>query len=460
MARKNKSNKPGKPRNSRGGRSRSRKKQDGQARPNTNKGKNQPKDNTFDIQMFAMANGGFALGSHKGRTTFIPYTVPGETVRARVTEQKGRVDFAEGVELVEASADRVFPQCPHFGPGQCWGCQWQHIDYRAQLLLKQDVMADQLYRVGNFEDLVVERALRSVVPSPQQWRYSHNIVMVRDKEGNFGHFRIDGRTVESINECHILHPDLEALFDIIDVDYEDLERMQLWRGSDGKTMITLEMSSDTAPQLTADLPTSVNIVLPDNEPANLVGESSVYYEVGGRLFRVTVGGTFRANVPQIENLIASMLDMLELSDNDSVLDLYAGVGIFSAFLAHRAGLVTLVESYPPVVTDAEENLADFENVDIVEGNVEDVLKVLVEAEEVYDAAVLDPPSSGLSRDAKEVLLALNIPKLVYISSDPATLARDARQLVDRGGYELVRVQPLDFAPQTYYIDSIALLVKK
>ncbi|GAB5494399.1 MAG: TRAM domain-containing protein [Phototrophicaceae bacterium] len=456
MAGKKKSNKPGKPRKKRNDRPRGRK---GKGAQNNRGQSAKNSGETFEIQMQAMANGGFALGSNNRRTTFIPYTIPGETVKAKVVNQRGSVDFADGISLVEASADRVYPRCPHFGPGKCWGCQWQHIDYQAQLLLKQDVLADQLYRVGKFEDLIVERALKPVIPSPQQWDYNSNVTMVRDKTGRFGYYQIDGRKVEAIDECHVLHPELQQLFTMIDIDFDDLVRMQLWVGSDNETMIVLEMSSDNAPQLTADFPTSVNIVLPDNEPANLVGDSMIFYEVAERFFRVTVGGTFRANVPQIQNLIGTILKMLELSDKDSVLDLYAGVGIFSAFMAHRAGLVTLVESYPPTATDAEENLKDFDNVDIIEGSVEDILDLLADSNEIYEAAVLDPPSSGLSKEAIAGIVKLNIPKLVYISSDPATFARDTRKLVDKG-YELRTVQPIDFAPQTYYLDTVALLVKE
>lgn len=460
MARKKRSNKPGKPNKKRDNRPRGRRGKGGKNNRNNNKRQSsQDSGDTFEVKLKAMANGGFALGTNKRRTTFVPYTIPGETVRAKLVNQQKNVDFAEGVELIDASADRVFPQCPHFGQGQCWSCQWQHIDYQAQLLLKQDVLADQLYRIGKFEDLIVERALKPVIPAPQQWAYNYNVTMLRDKTGKFGYARIDGRTVQVVDECHVLHPELQQLFAMIDIDFADVKRMQLWVGSDNKTMIILEMTSENAPQLTADFPTSVNIVLPDNEPVNLVGESVVFYEVAERLFRVTVGGSFRANVAQIQNLIGTILDMLKLSDRDSVLDLYAGVGIFSAFLAPRAGLVTLVESYPPTATDAEENLKDFDNVDIIEGSVENVLESLIEAGEIYEAAVLDPPGSGLSKATIDGLVKLNIPKLVYVSSDPASLSRDARQFAKQG-YELRRVQPIDFAPQTYYLETVALLVKE
>jgi 23S rRNA (uracil1939-C5)-methyltransferase len=147
-----------------------------------------------------------------------------------------------------------------------------------------------------------------------------------------------------------------------------------------------------------------------------------------------------------------VMSALSLSGNEAVLDLYGGVGLFSAFIAPHAGLVTLIESYPPAVTDAESNLEEFEHVDLIEGAVEDVLPGL---EDSYDAAVLDPPAEGLSVEVIDILAELRIPRLVYVSSDPATLARDAQRLSQKG-YTLRGVQPIDFAPQTYYIDSVAV----
>jgi 23S rRNA (uracil1939-C5)-methyltransferase len=138
-----------------------------------------------------------------------------------------------------------------------------------------------------------------------------------------------------------------------------------------------------------------------------------------------------------------------------VLDLYAGVGLFGAFVAQNAALVTLVESYPPAATDADENLGDLDNVDIIEGTVEEALDNL---DERYDAALLDPPHTGLSIETVDALAELAIPRLVYVSGDPATLARDTKRLAKQG-YRLERVQPLDLAPQTYYIDTAALFVR-
>ncbi len=406
-------------------------------------------DDRFELELTAMAHGGRALGRHDKRTIFVPYTIPGERIEARIIEDKGRVAFAEGLTLLEASADRVYPRCPHFGPGRCGQCQWQHIDYTAQLLLKQDVLADQMARIGGFEDTDV----RPVIASPEIWGYNYHMSLRAGENGQPGFPTLDDERIILIDECHILHPDLLALYQSLDLQFEGLRRLRFQLGTDGHAMLILSMADDNAPELLTDMPVSVNMLLSDNEPMNLIGESHSRYTLSGRDFRVTAGSDFRANVAQIPALVDLVLAGLEGAA--SVLDLYGGVGLFSAFAAAQADLVTLVESYPPAVTDADTNLADFEHVDLIEGRVEDLLP---ELESGYEAAILDPPGAGLSIEAIDSLVEQNIPRLVYVSSDPATLARDAKRLV-RQGYTLGTISPIDFSPQTYYIDSVAIFTR-
>jgi 23S rRNA (uracil1939-C5)-methyltransferase len=229
-------------------------------------------------------------------------------------------------------------------------------------------------------------------------------------------------------------------------------------GSDGATMLNMTLDDEDAPELSADFATSVNIILPDNEPVNLVGDSHITYRVGERDFRLTAGGFFRAHVAQMDALIGEVLGALQLKGDERVLDLYAGTGVFSAFLAPRAELVTLVESYPPLATDADANLADYDNVDVVEGSVEAVLSSLQDAEENYDVALVDPPSNGMSDSAKQTLIQMGVKHIAYVSSNPATLGADIQDFM-KAGYKLKRLQPFDFAPHTYYVEGFALLEK-
>lgn len=409
----------------------------------------------FEVELTAMAHGGSALGRHEKRTIFIPYTIPGERVLARITRDRGRIAFAEGVKLIEASTDRVYPRCPHFGPGRCGRCHWQHIDYEAQLLLKQDILNDQLARVGGFADDLIEAVVQPLIPAPEQWAYNYHMTLLVSESGTPGFPSAnDPDKPFLIEECHILHEDLLALLNQLDMDISGLKKLRLQRGTDGAHMMILSVDSeDAVPELTTDLATSVNLLLPDNQPINLIGETHSRYTIGERSFRVTAGSDFRPNVSQLETLAQVVLKLLALTGRETVLDLYGGVGFFSAFIAPQAGLVTLVDSYPPAVNDADENLADFEHVDLIEGTVEEVLG---ELQVGYQAAVVDPGAEGLSVEVVDALALLKVPRLVYVSSDPAVLARDCQRLTAQG-YQLREIQPIDLAPQTYFIDSVALL---
>ena len=409
---------------------------------------------TIDLDIRDMAHGGSAMGKFRGRSVLVPYALPGEAITAEITEERGSLLIARGLQLKAASADRAAPQCPHFGPGRCWGCQWQHIDYRAQLLLKQDVLADQLSRAGGLPDTLVDAVLRPVVPAEEIWRYNQVLTLRRNDDGEWGLRRQQGRDLEPISDCHLSHIDLPATLAELDLDFEFARRLTLQRGSDGRIMLIFKVGAEQAPTLHTDLPLSVNMILPDNVPVNLIGDAHSVFDIKGRDFRVTAGAAIRPNINQIEPLIDTVLSALQLSGNERVLDLYAGVGIFSAFMAAHAQVITLVESYPPAVSDADVNLRDFDNIDVIEGQVEAVLADMLAANAQYDVALVDPPSSGIHPSIIKQVQGLQVRRLAYVSGDPTSLARDCKQLF-AAGFRLRLIQAVDMAPQTYYITTVA-----
>jgi 23S rRNA (uracil1939-C5)-methyltransferase len=406
------------------------------------------RDNTFEIEITGMAHGGSGFGRYRGRTVFVPFTIPGERVLVRPVHTQEHYIHAEGVRLLEASADRVYPACEAFGSQGCVRCHWQHITYEAQLLLKQDVLADQLERVGKVRHVEI----LPTIPSPAQWGYHYHMTFVVTPDGKLGLPGKDPKSVVTVHDCQLLHPDLLELYETLDLDLEGISRVRLQMGSDGAQMLILTVAEDAAPELEADFPASVNLILPSNEPVNLIGDSHSRYDICGRVFRVTAGSYIRPNFEQIPRLVSALQKLLDVRHGEKVLDLYAGVGIFSAVLALHAELVTLVESYPPAATDADLNLSEFDNVDVIEGGVETVLESL---EDGYDAALIDPPSNGVPGAVVDELVRLGVKRLVYVSDDPATLARDTRRLA-KAGYQLVSAQPIDLSPQTYYVDTLAL----
>jgi 23S rRNA (uracil1939-C5)-methyltransferase len=221
-------------------------------------------------------------------------------------------------------------------------------------------------------------------------------------------------------------------------------------------MFTIKTRDEEAPELESTFPVSVNLLLNDNVPVNLIGSTHLIYLLLGKTFRVTAGVPYRTNPTQHEQLVQTVLDYLHFEGFESVLDLYGGVGIFSAFIAPYVSHVTYVDSYPPAATDAEENLEEYEHVDVIEGAVEEVVPYLRDIDFYYNVAILDPPPSGLSVDVIDALSDMDVPLLVYVSQDAATLARDAKRLVDHHGYSLTDIQPIDFAPHTAQVQSVTI----
>ncbi len=407
----------------------------------------------IEVELFGMAHGGSAIGRGGGKTVFIPYTLPGEIVKARVTSERGRVLFAEGVTLIAASSDRVYPECPHFGPGRCGRCQWQFIDYEAQLLLKQDVLTDQLGRVGGFDDEMLEAVVQPVIRSPQQWGYASSLSFLPTSDGLALPSTIAGKS-QVVEVCHILHPDLLPIFDQFTLEDARIQRVKLARGTDNQTMLILTVADEEdAPELEVDFPFSVNLVLPDNTPINLIGDLYLTLDINGQAWRVNAGSYIRSNYDQISALMELVRNALALQGGETVIDLFGGVGFFSAIAARRAAHVTLVDSHAPAIADALYNLRGFDNVTVLHETAE---KALIEWDGALDRVILDPPPDGLSLTIIDELAALKPGRIVYLSSDPATLARDAQRLT-RQGYRLISVQPIDLSPQTYYIDTVAVL---
>ncbi len=405
---------------------------------------------TFELDLTTMAHGGAAIGRHEGRAIFAPYTLPGERVRAHIIEDKDRFARAEALEILSVSPHRVDPPCPHFGPGKCGGCHWQHIAYSQQLEYKRQVVIDQLERIGKFTspDVLPTR------PSPSPWGYRSHMTFTVGAGGSLGFWSDDNTHIVPIEHCHILNPALAEIYSRLDLASPEISRIRFQVGSDPADLaIVLEIDGDDVPEVEVDLPISVNLLTRDNEPVNLIGSPHVTYRIFHRSFRATAGGFFQVNPPLAEVLVEEVLSRLDRSGAETVLDLYSGVGLFTAFLAERCSFVTSVESYPPAVTDAEVNLADLPNVDIIEGPVE---AVLADLEDPYDAVVVDPPRVGLGPQVVDQLIRLAPPCIIYVSCDPATFARDTNRLAQRG-YQLSAVQPVDMFPQTYHIEIVAAL---
>jgi 23S rRNA (uracil1939-C5)-methyltransferase len=393
------------------------------------------------------AFGGAVVAHDKNsRPIFVQGALPGETVRAVLTVDKDRYAHAYVTAVIEASSERTAPRCPHYGP--CGGCSYQHIDYEEQLRAKQLVTADQLQRIGGLKEVEI----LPVIPSPEQWEYAHEAVFNPTAEGGLGYWSPRQHEVMPIDVCPITRPRIMSLFSDIDLDLSELRKVTLRLDSEEEILAALEVEDVEPPQLETDFPVSVAIVLPDKSAASLIGDHYLVYEVNERAFRVSPGCFFQPNLTMAEKLVDIVLDFAALTGTERVLELYSGVGLLTAFLAQGALDVTAVEVNHDAVADLAVNLDDLDNVALYHGLVEEVLPLI---ENQPDLLVVDPGRTGLAKPVTAHIKDLAPPRIIYVGSELARMARDSRALFD-AGYTLDKVQPLDMRPQTYQVDTISL----
>ena len=440
---------------------------------------------TLTVSGLAFRGHGIARTSD-GQVVFLPYAVPGDVVRARIVESKG--DYLRGAieQIEEPSADRVSPPCRHFG--RCGGCQWLHLNDEAQRHWKAEILRDQLARLGGFRDVPLEPLVR---PTDGLGYRTRAQLQVREVEGwyQFGFFAPASHRVVPVGTCPLLHPMLnEILEELARQRTPPLTKLvpglhEVWLLASPRSnqlLLTLvgrqvERASlrhlffvlrERVPHLTGLVLMGAEKTdrgqVGKSEPAprflDRFGDGHLTMQAGGYRFRVDAASFFQPSEAAAETLIQLVLEMAALEGNERIVDLYCGVGTFTVPLAQRVATVIGVEGNPRAARDAEFNIKAAglgENGRILRMPVSHALETRKLGDEA-NIAVVDPPRLGLERAILEGIVALHPRRIIYVSCDPSTLARDLKRLVQRG-YELKHVRPLDLFPQTYHIESVSLL---
>lgn len=403
------------------------------------------------LELSAMAHGGAALGRHEGRVIFVPYAIPGERVRVEIVEARARWAQARLLEVLRPSPWRVQAACPYFGPDQCGGCHFQHIAYQTQLELKQQVVIDQLGRIGQLAGIDVQPAIGAAEP----WNYRNHVQFGVTDNGRLAFQCANGQDLIPVDQCLIIDPLLEELWGALDVEWPQLRRLTLRCGSvTGDQMAIFELEQYEDFDIEVDFPVSCLIRLADGESVVLMGDPYLAEHVAGRDYRVSAGSIFQVNTAAAEGLVELVCEYLAPTGDETLLDLYCGVGLFGLALAERVGRVIGVEARLNSAADWRYNAREMAHVELMEGDVETVLPT-IEGPLAAGLVILNPPRAGAGEKIAAEIARLAPRRVVYVSCDPATLARDARLLVD-AGYRLEHVQPVDAFPQTYHIESVAL----
>ncbi|MEV5710611.1 class I SAM-dependent RNA methyltransferase [Actinoallomurus sp. NPDC052274] len=410
----------------------------------------------IELQIGAVANGGWCVARHEGRVVFVRHTLPGERVRARVTQETKNFLRADAVEILEPSPDRVQAPCPFAGPGRCGGCDWQHASLPAQRRLKAEVVKEQLSRLAGIDrDVVVEEVPGA--PDGLGWRTRVQFAVRRD--GVIGLRKHRSHQIEPIDECLIAHPQVEAL---------GIERKR-WSGATGVEAIASAATGDRLAVLSSRGRARVPRM---DAPVRLVSGKReekppfVREEAAGRLWQVSGSGFWQVHPGAAETLAAAVLDALEPRKGDIAVDLYCGAGLFAGVLGEAIGpdgLVVGIESEGQAVRDARFNLRDLPHVSVERGEVEKVIDEIQFGRgrstlRQADLVVLDPPRAGAGRDVVKRVAELAGRRVAYVSCDPATLARDLA-FFSEYGWTLSALRAFDAFPMTQHVECVATLVR-
>ncbi|MFC4063138.1 class I SAM-dependent RNA methyltransferase [Planomonospora corallina] len=410
----------------------------------------------IELTVGPVAHGGWCVARHEGRVVFVRHALPGERVIAEVTEETTRFLRADAVKVLQASPDRVVAPCPFAGPGLCGGCDWQHATLPAQRRLKTDVVAEQLRRLAGIE---WTGQVEEVPGATDGLGWRTRVQFAVDRDGAAGLRRHRSHDIQPVDACLIAHPGVE------DVGAEVMN----WRGASSVEVIT-SSTGDRAvvvapkPRRTVAVPdVDDGVAVMVNEgrgrTRTVHGRHHVVERVGGRDFQVTGSGFWQIHPGAAETLLRAVMEFADPRPGEWALDLYCGVGLFAAGLAEAVGpdgAVFGVESDTVAVRDAERNLRDLPQARFARGYVESALDR--HGIERADLVVVDPPRTGLGREVTDRVAALEASRIVYVSCDPATLARDLARFGERG-YRLSGLRAFDAFPMTHHVESVALLVR-
>jgi 23S rRNA (uracil1939-C5)-methyltransferase len=408
----------------------------------------QPKE--YIVQFEKHAYGGESMGRlPDGRAVFAAYVLPGETASIEIIwEKKG---FAKAVvkEILKPASQRITPRCHHFGV--CGGCSYQNLNYSDQLQVKHDLVVDQLERIGGFQTPTV----KPVLASEQPFYYRNAIQFHMDTEGRLGFLAAGSSVVVPIQECFLPMEGIFGLWKQLDMEpFPGLQRVHLREGMDDDLLVVFESENyQDLPTLEIELPISAVHLSPAGSLV-MAGDDHLVMQIQEKYFRVSADSFFQVNNLQASVMVEKVLAYLS-PFGGHLLELYCGVGLFTAFLADKYETITAVEASESACADFAVNLDAYDHISLYMSAVEDVLPGLdVKA----DAVLVDPPRSGLERRALDAIAVTQAKKVVYVSCDPATFARDAKRLAGNG-YRLVEVTPLDMFPQTQHVECVALFIR-
>lgn len=419
---------------------------------------------TVKLEIDALSYGPYGIGRSEGKAVMVPHTVPGDRIEARIVESKDRYALGAMTALLQASAARQIPPCPYVGA--CGGCSWQHIKYDTQLQAKQRSVADALRRIGKLSDF----ELRPIIPSPVEYHYRRRIRLQLGEQRQLGFFGAHSHQLIAVDRCLIADERVnESLSDLQHWARQvttPLEHIEIVAGDDANELVAVAHAK--AGFTSSDVGLCENLVAAEKPPDGLIlrgkdwrrawGRSQITVRLSSALALAVEADSFSQVHPDANRrILRELLGAAELAPSDRVLELFCGSGNFTLPMAQHVKQITAVEGDPLAIANARRNAEKYglANIQWICSSVPRAIAELKRRRARFDAVVLDPPRAGAKEIAGD-LAALGAKQILYVSCDPATLARDLAVLA-KHGYKLRMVQPVDMFPQTFHVETLAHL---
>ncbi|HOM01468.1 MAG TPA: 23S rRNA (uracil(1939)-C(5))-methyltransferase RlmD [Acetivibrio sp.] len=448
------------------------------------------KNEVYTIDITGMTHEGQGVGRIDNFTVFVDGPIEGEKVEIKIIKVKTSYAIGKLLKVLEPSAARTEPFCPSYK--RCGGCSLQHMNYEAGLKFKTDIVRENIRRIGGLEGVVVHDAIG--MEQPLNYRNKAQYPVGRYKDGvRAGFYAKKTHEIIDCSTCGIQHSVSDRVRDIArefieengistydEITGEGLVRHIMTRVGfkTGEVMVVLVINGRSIPgqkklseKLVKEIPEIKSIVLNVNtKKTNVIlgdenivvyGRETITDYIGDFKFNISPLSFFQVNPIQTEVLYNKALEYAQLTGKETVFDLYCGIGTISLFLSQKAKKVYGVEVVEAAINDAKENAKAnrVENAEFIVGEAEKVIPEMYARGVRADVVVVDPPRKGCDEAVLRTLVDMKPERIVYVSCNPATLARDLKYLAE-GGFEVREVQPVDMFPWTYHVETVCLMSRK
>ena len=428
----------------------------------------------LELKIIDISSHGLGVGKVDGFTIFVEGGFPGDEIIAEIKKVKKRFGEAKLIKIKNPSSDRQISKCKYYK--DCGGCQLHEINYKTQLEIKTNMVKDAIERIGGLKNIKINPIIGMDTP----FRY-RNKGMFKVSGKSIGYFKKKSHDIVDIEGCIIQNETsdkvLKAVKDYVhkyNINKKIIRDIVVRTAKDGSTMVIIVTTNEKLPYINELIKNLKNIegvisiyqninrkktpVVLRNENIKLYGKDKIIDYIDKFKFYISPNSFFQVNPTQTEVLYRKALEYLEVNDKETVFDLYCGIGTISLFVSEKAQKVYGVEIVPAAIEDAKENakLNNIENIEFIKGKSEEIVPKLLKEGISADKVVVDPPRKGCDKKLLETIIKMNPKRVVYVSCNPSTLARDLKYL-DEKGYQVMEVQLVDMFPMTMHVESIILM---